>query len=200
MFNLIVATQNLHKIKEMQPLFITHSIHLRNLTEMENIPEISEDGNSFKENAAIKARICYEAFKRPVMADDSGLEVRALNNAPGIYSARYGGAHADYDLNNRVLLQKMASVPDDQRQARFVCTICYKDESGEYFFTGTAEGVILKELSGKKGFGYDPLFYIPELQKTFAQLSMEEKNRLSHRGKAVRKLITFLDKQIKYLT
>ncbi len=199
MFDLLVATQNPHKIKEMQPLFDAQSIRLKSLAEMQTIPDIIEDGNSFEENAAIKARICYEAFKQPVMADDSGLEVSALNNEPGIYSARYGGPHADYNLNNQVLLKKMRSVPEDQRQARFVCTICYKDESGEYFFTGTAKGIILSKLTGTEGFGYDPLFYVPELHKTFAQLSLKEKNMLSHRGKAVRKLITFLDKKKKSL-
>ncbi len=198
MFDLLVATQNSHKVKEMQPLFDSYSIRLLSLSEMETIPEIVEDGNSFKENAAIKARICYEAFKQPVMADDSGLEVRALNNEPGIYSARYGGPHADYNLNNQVLLEKMSSVPEDRRQARFVCTICYKDDSGEYFFTGITEGIILSKLTGNEGFGYDPLFYLPEIHKTFAQLSMGEKNKWSHRGKAVRKFISFLDERKNY--
>ncbi len=196
MFDLLIATQNAHKIKEIEPLFDSQSIRLKSLTEMETIPEIIEDGNSFEENAAIKARICYQAFNRPVMADDSGLEVDALNNEPGIYSARYGGPHADYKLNNRVLIQNMNTVPKGRRQARFVCTICYKDKSGEYFFTGSTEGIILTELSGTEGFGYDPLFYLPEMRKTFAQLSMEEKNAVSHRGKAVHKLIAFLNKNI----
>lgn len=197
MFELIVATQNKHKLQEIQPLFGSRPIHLKSLADMKMVPEIIENGSSFQENAAIKARICYQAYKQPVIADDSGLEVFSLNNEPGIYSARYAGPQADYKLNNRLLLQKMRSVPEGERQARFVCTVCYIDKSGEYFFTGYSAGVILAELRGEGGFGYDPLFYVPHLGKTFAELSMEEKNTLSHRGNAIKKLITFLDKKLK---
>ena len=197
MLELLVATQNLHKLEEIQNIFSDSPIRLKSLADMPDVPEIIENGKSFKENAAIKARFCFDKFKCPVFGDDSGLEVQALNNAPGIFSARYAGPQADYSQNNQLLLSNLKDIPDIQRTARFVCTICYKDSSGEYFFTGTTEGTIIRELVGEKGFGYDPLFYLPELKKTFAELNMHEKNKLSHRGKAIRKLATFLDESEK---
>ena len=164
---------------------------------MDEFPHIIEDGNSFSENAAIKAQICYRAFQQPIFADDSGLEVPALNNEPGIFSARYAGPHSDYNANNYLLISKMKNFSGSQRKARFVCTICYMDETGSYFFSGATTGFILNSFQGGSGFGYDPLFFLPRLNKTFAELSLEEKNTYSHRGKAVRKLLKFLDKRLK---
>lgn len=196
MFELIVATQNTHKLDEIRPLLSNRPVQLKSLADFDTIPEIIEDGQTFEENAAIKAEICFKQFKQAVFADDSGLEVPALNNEPGIFSARYAGEHANHQANNLLLLKNMKHLSGPQRAARFVSTICYMDENGTYFFTGIAEGLILEHLQGRKGFGYDPLFFLPELNKTFAELSLEEKNRYSHRGKSVRKFIDFLDNRI----
>ncbi len=193
MLELLLATQNAHKLDEIRPLLKDRPVHLKSLAEFDTIPEIIENGHTFAENAAIKAEICFRHFKQPVFADDSGLEVPALNNEPGIFSARYAGEHANHRANNLLLLEKMKHLSGSQRAARFVSTICYIDESGRYFFTGITEGLILEHLKGSEGFGYDPLFYVPELKKTFAELSLEEKNRYSHRGKSVRRFIAFLD-------
>jgi XTP/dITP diphosphohydrolase len=196
MFTLMVATTNNHKINEIRPLFENRSITLKSLADIQDFPEIIEDGSSFEENAAIKARTVFNKFRLPVIADDSGLVVPALNNAPGIYSARYAGPEADYYQNNLMLLKNMQSLKKQDRLARFVCTICYKDNENELFFTGITEGQIIDSFKGEDGFGYDPLFFYPKLNKTFAQLSMQEKNKHSHRGKAVRKFIEYFDKNI----
>lgn len=196
MFTLMAATTNNHKINEIRPFFEDRLVELKSLADFKDFPEIIEDGNSFEENAAIKARAVFEEFNLPVFADDSGLVVPALDNAPGIYSARYAGPGSDYHQNNLLLLKNIQSLKNEDRLARFVCTVCYKDSSDELFFTGTAEGRILDSFKGEGGFGYDPLFFFPKLNKTFAQLSMQEKNKHSHRGKAVRKLIEYLDNNI----
>lgn len=194
---LLLGSTNPHKLQEIKPLFDELNIALLSLADMDPIPEIEEDGLTFEANAAIKARICFEAFKMPVFADDSGLEVKALAGAPGVYSARYAGEHSDYLANNMLLLKNMQNIPENERQARFVCTVCYKDAHSELYFTGSSEGIILNEFRGTGGFGYDPLFYIPHLGKTYAQLSMEEKNILSHRGKAIAKFVKYLKKNTK---
>ncbi len=196
MFELIVATQNAHKLDEIRPLLGNRPVQLKSLAEFETIPDIIENGKTFEENAAIKAEICFNAFKQPVFADDSGLEVPSLQNAPGIFSARYAGEHANHRANNMLLLENMKPFTGEERKARFVSTICYMDNSEQYFFTGITEGLILEHLQGSEGFGYDPLFYLPEINKTFAELSLEEKNRYSHRGKSVRQFIDFLDKRL----
>ena len=194
MFTIMAATTNNHKINEIRPLFENRPVSLKSLAEFKDFPEIIEGGSSFEENAAIKARAVFEHFNMPVFADDSGLAVPALDNAPGIYSARYAGPEADYQKNNLLLLENMKLFKNEERLARFICTVCYKDSNNELFFTGIAEGRIIDSFRGEGGFGYDPLFFYPELNKTFAELSMEEKNKYSHRGKAVRKFIEYLDK------
>ena len=196
MFMLMVATTNNHKINEIRPLFGNRPITLKSLADIKDFPEIIEDGNSFEENAAIKARMVFDKFKLPVIADDSGLVVPALNNAPGIFSARYAGPEVDYHKNNLLLLKNMQSLKKEDRLARFVCTVCYKDNENELFFTGITEGRIIESFKGEGGFGYDPLFFYPKLNMTFAQLSMQEKNKHSHRGKAVRKFIEYFDNNI----
>ncbi len=193
MFTLLIATKNLHKLEEISALLKDRPVHLKSLADFQKIPVIVEDGATFQENAAIKANICFEYFNLPVMGDDSGLEVPALNNTPGVYSARYSGANADDLKNNLFLLEQMKGLEGEARKARFVCTVCYRDQKHLKFFTGITEGYIIKDFKGSSGFGYDPIFYIPEINKTYAELSMEEKNALSHRGKAMRKFMKFLD-------
>ncbi|MBD3226462.1 MAG: RdgB/HAM1 family non-canonical purine NTP pyrophosphatase [Caldithrix sp.] len=189
---LLIATTNADKVTEFRKALADLHYHVQSLSDYTGYPYIDEDGLTFAANAYKKALGYYRHFNKPVIADDSGLQVPALNNAPGIYSARYGGPHATYDDNNRVLLRNMCHLCGDERQARFVCTICYIDEQHIRYFTGQTDGLILDRLTGRHGFGYDPLFYVPSLQKTYAQLTTSEKNRISHRGKAIQRLKTFL--------
>ncbi len=194
MFTLLIATKNRHKLNEISTILVNRPIELKSLADFGNSPEIIENGQTFRENAAIKADTCFEYFHLPAMGDDSGLEVPALGNEPGVFSARYAGADTNDLKNNLYLLDKMKGLTGEQRRARFVCTICYRDEGHREFFTGITEGYILDEFRGQSGFGYDPIFYIPEIGKTYAELSMEEKNAISHRGKAMIKFAAFLDK------
>ena len=196
MFTLIAATTNKNKLTEIRKEFDDDRIVLKSLADFSNYPEVIENGATFSENASQKARIYFDYFKKPVIADDSGLMVEALNNEPGVYSARYAGQNADYSANNKLLIEKIKNIPEEKRSAQFVCIICFKDENEEVFFEGIAEGIILTELRGKGGFGYDPLFYIPSLGKTYAQLSLEEKNALSHRGKALRKFEKYIREKL----
>jgi XTP/dITP diphosphohydrolase len=176
---------------------MTHiSVKLKCLNDYSGYPDVVEDGKTFEENAKKKARAYFEYSGIPAFADDSGLVVPALNGEPGILSARYAGKHANYEDNNRLLIDKIKSVPEDKREGKFVCTICYVDKNYEKFITGTCSGIILDRLQGTEGFGYDPLFYVPELGKTFAELPMEEKNKISHRGRALIQFQEFLKNKI----
>lgn len=200
MISIVATTTNPHKFREISEILNLSEIRLQNLSDLRDLYgdlDIEESGSTFKENAAIKARGYFKILRQPLFADDSGLEVPALNNEPGVYSARYAGPESSYVKNNDLLIQKIRRIPKEDRHARFVCTICYKDELQERFFTGVTEGVIIEELRGQRGFGYDPIFFLPELGKTFAELSADEKNALSHRGKAIRKLRSFLIENFK---
>lgn len=194
---ILIATGNAHKLSEIRDILADSGVELLGANDLGLSLEVDENGATFAENAALKARAFFEAARLPVLADDSGLEVPALNNAPGVYSARYAGEHANYARNNAYLLEQMRGLTGEERKARFVCTVCFKTEENEWFFTGTTEGYILDRLEGEQGFGYDPLFYVPELDRTYAQLSSEEKNRISHRGKALKKFKIFLQEYLK---
>ncbi len=196
MFRLIAGTTNQHKIHEIRQILNLNGLTISSLSDFENFPDVNENGLTFQENAAIKARAYFEYFRKPVFADDSGLVVPALNGEPGIYSARYSGPEASYKSNNQLLIKKIRQIAEKDRNAQFVCTICYRDKNSEFFFTGTTDGIILDKLTGEKRFGYDPLFYIPDLHKTFAQLNTDEKNRISHRGNAIGRLKEFLIKNM----
>lgn len=171
-------------------------IELKSLNDYSEYPEVIEDGDTFEQNAQKKAHTYFESTGIPVFADDSGLVVPALNNEPGVRSARYAGEKANYVNNNELLISKIMNIPADQRTGRFICTICYIDSNQEKIITGTSEGLILDELRGDKGFGYDPLFYVPSLGKTFAELTMLEKNKISHRGRALELLKNFLKNEV----
>lgn len=151
-------------------------------------PEIVEDGISFEENAEIKARAVSRILTNDiVLADDSGLEIDYLDKAPGIYSARFAGEDTSYDIKNRILLDRLEGVPDDQRTARFVCAVAAVFPDGSVATVRkTIEGRIAYESAGSNGFGYDPIFYVPEYGCTTAEMDLEQKNELSHRGKALR--------------
>ncbi len=187
--DLIVASGNQHKVDEIKAILSSLGFEIQSMKEAGVNIEIEEKGQSFEENALIKARAIGTLTNKIVLADDSGLEVKALNNAPGIYSARYAGEHGNDKANNEKLLRELKNVPMENRQARFCCTIAMVFPRGrEIVVEGECKGRIGTEPMGHNGFGYDPLFVIPELEKTFAQLDQEEKNRMSHRAKALEKL------------
>lgn len=183
----VLASRNKHKIAELQALLEKHipEIEILSLDDVGFHDEIVEDGNNFEENAFIKARAAASTGYIG-LGDDSGLSVRALGGEPGIYSARYAGEHGDDGANNRKLLKNLED--KDDRHAEFVCCIACvypEDLSKGLFCRGVTEGVIIDEYKGKGGFGYDPLFYYEPIGKTFAEMTAEEKNSISHRGKAI---------------
>ena len=197
MKEIIFATKNKGKIKEFKELTDKYKLKLKilSLNDLKNVPEIIENGKTFKENAYLKAKIIFDAFKLPVIADDSGLIVEALGNEPGVFSARYAGEFATDEENNRKLIEKIKNIKD--RKAYFQCVLCFIDENGEVYFTdGKCYGEIIDTPKGDNGFGYDPIFYIPELNKTMAELDISTKNKISHRAKAFENLIKILKKKI----
>ncbi len=190
--NIWVATQNAHKIEEISS--ILSPIKVKSFLDLENPPEVDENGSTYSENAYIKAKALYDIVHEPVFADDSGLEVDALDGKPGIHSARFSGPDTNHVRNVAKMLEVMKNVPDDKRTARFRCVICYLDEKGEkQEFSGILEGKIGYEPLGKGGFGYDPIFMLPGKNCSVAQLPSEEKNVISHRAYAVEKLKKYLN-------
>ncbi len=186
---LYIATKNKGKVKDFEPFFKKLNMDIKSLLDIKEDIHIEETGNTFEENALIKARIVCDKIKKPVLADDSGLEVDVLNKAPGIYSARYAGTQGDDLKNNLKLLDDLKGIPYEKRTARFVCVLALVYPTGkEIVVRGTCEGLIIDEMRGSNGFGYDPLFYIPHLNKTYAELKKYEKMAISHRGDALRKL------------
>jgi len=186
---LVVATKNLGKIREIRKALKGFEFRIYTLIDFPDVPEIREDGRSFSENALRKGRFYSKYFGKLAIADDSGLEVDALGGLPGIRSARYAGERASNRENNRKLLKEMEGIRLSKRGANFKCAIAVVSPDGrEAIAEGTCKGRIGFKEVGKKGFGYDPLFLLPQYGKTMAQLSIEEKNRISHRGKALRKL------------
>lgn len=188
MNKIVLASDNAHKLKEFRAMFakLLPDAELVPLRESGFTGEIVENGNTFEENAYIKASTVAFQTGCICIADDSGLEVDALNGAPGIYSARYAGEHGNDLANNEKLLSELKDVPDDKRTARFVCVICVVRPDGENISVcGFTEGIILKEMRGEGRFGYDPLFFYEPFGKTFAELDGESKNAVSHRGKAM---------------
>jgi XTP/dITP diphosphohydrolase len=194
---IIFTTTNKGKIREAKRLLKLKDIYISSLKSFNdlNVPHIPETGNTFEENARIKARAYYELLKIPVIADDSGLVVPALNNEPGVRSARYAGINASTSENNALLLRKMKLLKNSDRQAYFQSAIIYKDELNELLFEGRCYGRIAEKPKGIEGFGYDPLFFISKLNKTFAELSIREKNKISHRGMAFKALEAYLRKK-----
>ncbi len=194
--NIVLATRNKKKIEEMKKILseiISQTdINIFTPDDFQQCMEVEEDGNTFEENAVKKARYISTCTGLTAIADDSGLEVDALNNAPGIFSARYAGPDADDTANCKKLLHAMEAVPDNKRGARFVCCIAVATGDSIKTFLGYAEGKIGTALQGKKGFGYDPLFYPEGHNRTFAEMSDDEKNALSHRGKALKELQKYL--------
>ena len=196
MLKIVIATNNNHKISEFRSCFEQKGI------EAELIPikdtgftdEIVENADSFEGNAYIKAKALCEFTGNIAISDDSGLCVDALGGAPGVYSARYSGEGATDDSNIDKLLCELSNVPPSERSARFVCVICVCRPDGEaIYLRGESEGIIIDERRGDGRFGYDPVFYCPDMNKTFAEMTSEEKNSISHRGRAIEKLISNID-------
>ena len=187
MKRIIFATGNAGKMKEIREIMADLDVEIVSMKEAGVDVEIVENGSSFEENAVIKARTIMEHTGELVLADDSGLEIDYLNGEPGIYSARYMGENTSYRIKNQILLDRLHGVPAAVRGARFVCVIAAAFPDGRIETRrATIEGRIADEPAGENGFGYDPIFYVPELGKTTAELSEEEKNAISHRGKALR--------------
>lgn len=184
---IIFATGNEGKMKEIRMILADLGVPVLSMKEAGVSADIVEDGKTFEENAAIKAETIRDLTGAIVLADDSGLEIDYLGGKPGIYSARYMGEDTSYDIKNQNLLDRLEGVPDEKRTARFVCAICAALPDGRKLTTrGTIEGIIGHGISGENGFGYDPIFWLPEYGCSTAELSPEKKNELSHRGKALR--------------
>ncbi|MGI6008232.1 MAG: XTP/dITP diphosphatase [Ruminococcus sp.] len=189
MKRIIFATGNEGKMKEIREILADPELEILSMKEAGINAQIEEDGKSFEENAIIKAKAVMELCHEIVLADDSGLEIDYLNKEPGIYSARYMGEDTSYRIKNRNLIDRLAGVPDEKRTARFVCVIAAAFPNGEVLTAeGTVEGRIGYEERGENGFGYDPIFYVPEYGCSTAELPPEIKNKISHRGKALRKM------------
>lgn len=190
MKKLIVASNNEHKIKEIKEILKEFPLKILSLKEAGINIDIEENGATFMENAHIKAMSIYKLKgDSMVLADDSGLAVDILNGEPGVYSARYSGEHGNDEKNNEKLLSKLKGVEFEKRNAKFICAMeLIVDENKTINVQGEVEGYIVEEKRGENGFGYDPLFYMPKFNKTMAEMSSEEKNSVSHRGKALKKL------------
>ncbi len=191
---IVLASNNPGKLREIQAVLSEERYQLIQQSEF-NVSEVAETGTTFVENAIIKARHAAQHTGMPALADDSGIEVDALQGAPGVYSARYAGSNADDVANNTKLLNELVDVPDADRTARFQCVLVYMRHAKDpmpLICEGTWEGSILHETKGPNGFGYDPLFYVPTHQCSSAELDPAEKNRISHRAQALQKLIVAL--------
>ena len=203
MKKIIFATGNAHKMVEIRMILADLGMEILSQKEAGIQADVVEDGTTFEENAVIKAtEIAKVAHTMPgfeeaiVLADDSGLEIDYLNKEPGIYSARYMGEDTSYDIKNQNLIDRLAGVPDEKRTARFVCEIAAAFPVGKSeVVRGTMDGIIGYEIAGENGFGYDPIFFLPEYGCTSAELSPEKKNELSHRGEGLKKIRVILEKK-----
>ncbi|ODA41487.1 XTP/dITP diphosphatase [Desulfosporosinus sp. BG] len=190
---IVLATQNQGKVRELQELLMDEGIEVLSLADIPDWEDVEETGRTFADNAALKARAAVKKTGLIALADDSGLEVDALDGAPGVYSARFAGEPKDDERNNDKLLHLLETTSDDKRTARFRCALVMATSSGkEYLTEGVVEGQILRQRRGQDGFGYDPIFYLPEYERTMAQLTLTEKNKLSHRAQAFRQAIPIL--------
>ena len=187
MDKIVFATTNEGKVKEIKEILEGFPVEVVSMKEMNITTDIEENGTTFEENSLIKAREISKLTGLPALADDSGLEVDYLNGEPGIYSARYLGKDTDYNYKNNYIIDRLKEAEDKERSARFICVISLVLPDGrEFVKKGVMEGRIGYEIKGENGFGYDPIFYLPEYGKTSAELSSDEKNKISHRGKALR--------------
>lgn len=190
----IFATKNPGKMKEIRQILGEAPIEVISMEEAGLDCDVVEDGSTFEENAILKAVAIMKITGEAVLADDSGLEVDYLGKEPGIYSARYGGVDTPYKIKNQLIIDRLEGVKGDKRSARFVCAIAVAFPDGQVATTrGTIEGQIAFEEKGDSGFGYDPIFYVPEYKLTTSEMSLELKNKISHRGKALRAMKSILE-------
>ena len=185
----VIATHNRDKMKEIQGAISELGWEVISLYDFPEIGEIEENGKTLEQNALIKAREVFKETGLPTISDDTGLEVDALDGAPGVYTARYAGEDCSYSDNVNKMLKEMSKVPMPNRGAFFKTVMVFKDENKELIVDGVVKGKISRESKGEDGFGYDPIFYVTEYDKTFAEMTMSEKNKISHRGNAINNLI-----------
>lgn len=191
MKQIMIATSNAHKVEEFKRMLQPYGYEVKSLLDLEEEIDIEENGTTFEENALIKAKTIYDKLHIEVIADDSGLAVNAMHGEPGIYSARFLGRDTSYDVKNQYIIDQVKDAED--KGAKFVCAIAYIDADGhENVFTGVVEGEIYDHIEGAKGFGYDPIFYYPPLKTTLANVSEDQKNEVSHRGKAIQMLLNYM--------
>lgn len=194
---IVIATGNAGKMKEIKSIFNNSEYEVVSMKEEGISADVDENGSSFEENALIKAREISKLSGNIVLADDSGLEVDYLNKEPGIYSARYMGEETPYSVKNANIIERLANVEFEKRTARFVCAVAAVYPDGrELVVRETMEGYIGYEEKGTNGFGYDPIFYLKEFDKTSAEISLEEKNEISHRGKAFRAIKAMMEEKV----
>ena len=193
---ILLATKNRDKVTEIRQALSGLDIDLISAADRDDLPEVEEDADTLEGNAIKKAQALFEITGLPSMADDTGLEVDALDGAPGVYSSRYSGLNASYADNVTKLLREMADVPDAQRAAQFRTVIAFVDEDGVTTVEGVCKGVITPSARGEGGFGYDPVFFYPPAGKTFAEMTIVAKNEISHRGTAIHKMAALLQAQL----
>ncbi len=191
-YQIILATQNQDKVREIKNIIKSDYFELISLDAFDEVEEVAEDGETLLENATKKAEAIFQKFKVPTLADDTGLEVAYLDGKPGVRSSRFAGEHSTYEENNKKLLSLLKGVPWEERTARFRTIVVFKSDKARFNTEGICEGIIQTELSGENGFGYDPLFYIPDKEKTFAEMGPVEKDRISHRGIAFKRMAKIL--------
>ncbi len=193
----IFATGNENKLKEIRQITAGMDIEIVSMKDAGVYTDVEETGTTFEENAYLKASAIAKKCGLPTLADDSGLEIDYLGKQPGIYSSRFMGEDTPYPIKNAELLRRMEGVPDEQRTARFVCAICYvRPDGSSETVCETMEGIVAHEIAGEGGFGYDPIFYLPDKGCTSAQLPPGGKNEISHRGKALRKMSKILEREL----
>ena len=191
MKEILIATSNLHKVEEFKKMLEPLGYTIKSCLDLDEPVEIDETGTTFEENSLIKARTLHEMFHTAVMADDSGLAVDAMDGASGVYSARFMGHDTSYTVKNNAIIEAVKGKP---RGAQFVCAIAYVEEDGtEHVFKGVVEGEIAETIIGEHGFGYDPIFYYPPYGTTLANVSDEMKNAVSHRGRALKQCVEYLE-------
>ena len=196
--DVVIATRNTGKMNEMRKMLFNTSFGGLSLDEVSVLEEVEETGTSFEENAMLKAETYGKLSGKLTIADDSGIEVDALGGAPGIYSARYGGDGKDDQDRNKLLLENVEGIPEHQLTARFRCVVALWNpiDNTIVTFDGKIEGKITRNVRGENGFGYDPLFFFPEKNKTLAELTLIEKERVSHRGEAMRKALAYMETNV----
>jgi XTP/dITP diphosphohydrolase len=198
---LILATRNPDKLREIRQGLAGLPLTFRSASEIAGAPDVEEDGASYLENASKKALTLARATGQWALADDTGLEVESLGGQPGLYSARYAGVGVSYAENRRLVLQRLAGRPKAERAARFVCVmVVARLDGGIYSAEGVADGYITEQETGSQGFGYDSIFWVPSAGKTFAEMTLEQKQAISHRGHALKQIRTYLERVLKTKT